>query len=41
MKQPAATTFPAYPWPDEEMIARYGLRRLAPEEPRLTLKVVP
>ena len=32
MKQPGDTTFPAYPWPDEEMIARYGLRHLTPEE---------
>lgn len=32
MTQPAVPTFSAYPWPDEEMIARYGLRRLTPEE---------
>jgi len=29
---PVEPTFPAYPWPDEEMIARYGLRYLTPEE---------
>lgn len=32
MRQPVDTAFPAYPWPDEAMIARYGLRRLTPEE---------
>lgn len=32
MTPPAETGFPAYPWPDEEMIARYGLRHLAPDE---------
>lgn len=37
MKQPVDTAFPAYPWPDEEMIARYGLRRLTPEEQQVFL----
>jgi hypothetical protein len=32
MTQPAEAVFPVYPWPDEEMITRYGLRRLTPEE---------
>lgn len=32
MTQPAEPTFPAYPWPEAEMIARYGLRHLTPEE---------
>jgi hypothetical protein len=32
MTQPAEAVFPVYPWPDEEMITGYGLRRLTPEE---------
>ncbi|MCZ7673809.1 MAG: hypothetical protein M5U34_45165 [Chloroflexi bacterium] len=32
MRQPVDTACPAYPWPDEEMIARYDLRHLTPEE---------
>ncbi|HUM68111.1 MAG TPA: hypothetical protein PLK31_04610 [Chloroflexota bacterium] len=32
MTPPAETGFPAYPWPDEEMIARYCLHHLTPEE---------
>lgn len=32
MTKPVDTIFPAYPWPEAEMIARYGLRRLTAEE---------
>ena len=32
MTKPVDTIFPAYPWPEAEMIARYGLRHLTPEE---------
>ena len=32
MRQPSDTAFSAYPWPDEEMIARYGMRYPTPAE---------
>lgn len=32
MRQPVDTALPAYPWPEDEMIARYGLRLLVVEE---------
>lgn len=32
MTQPVDTASPAFPWPEEEMIARYGLHHLTPEE---------
>ena len=35
MKQPVDTAFPAYPWPDEEMLARYGMRYTTLEERKI------
>ncbi|MAU00676.1 MAG: hypothetical protein CL608_26325 [Anaerolineaceae bacterium] len=32
MGQPVDIAIPAYPWPEDEMIARYSLRHLTPEE---------
>ena len=32
MRQPVDTALSAYPWPDEEMITRYGMRCPTPTE---------